>query len=338
MRSALGGGGGLVELPFGSEMERRYTGPEVGYTVQGKRLSECGVRSLLERSTSWTEYASSQHGWWLLVNLRDQGAVVVMGDFNSRIGSFQGRYLLPLEGRIVEEDTEVEQGWERMSADVGRNGLSPFFQRMVSVCDLVILNGVSRFPDTSDFTCRTSNGASVIDFVLACKSGRELVTSLTLGQFLPESDHCPLNLTLALYAGRSKVRKRSPRLQLDNCRRLLYEASLALRIRGEELTASSLPPLIMQVAETVFGRSRESGGEWFDEGCRSARQRLLQAPDEKKGEMCRAYKNMIRAKKRCYIRKQQLRLKEELRSRPQLFWSKLKPPRCRVVDRLHIET
>ncbi|KAL3694079.1 hypothetical protein R1sor_007730 [Riccia sorocarpa] len=148
----------------------------------------------------------------LVMRLRSKGALCVAGDFNARLGSFQINALSTVGDCGIHD--EEDPGWERLSMDDGRNGLSSSFMHFVYVCGLSILNGVRRYSGTQEFTCFTP---SLIDYVLASKDARERVQSFSLGQLSLESDHHPLLFTLSgLQIRRQKIKPHLPiSLKLD---------------------------------------------------------------------------------------------------------------------------
>ncbi|KAL3693709.1 hypothetical protein R1sor_007360 [Riccia sorocarpa] len=79
---------------------------------------------------------------------------------------------------------------------------------------------------------------------------------------------------------------------------------------------------LVSMAGKVRHKSKDQ--PWFTSECSQARQKAISSPPEVKHEEFRAYKNLIKAKRREFVRKQQLLLAEELSREPRLFWTRLK--------------
>ncbi|KAL3683243.1 hypothetical protein R1sor_001265 [Riccia sorocarpa] len=113
-------------------------------------------------------------------------------EYAVRVGrSDQGPRVMLIEGMMGHDGMDVDN-WKRQSLDEGRNGLTVPMQQLIDVCGLTISNGTSQFPDTCDLTCRTPNGASIVDFLVISDEMKGRISSFKLRQCVPESDHCAL--------------------------------------------------------------------------------------------------------------------------------------------------
>ncbi|KAL3687820.1 hypothetical protein R1sor_014129 [Riccia sorocarpa] len=137
---------------------------------------------------------------WTILQYREKGQILIAGDFNSRVGTAQGEGVVELERALWHKREETD--WKRESEDCGSNRFADYFLQLVNLCELTVLNGTKGFPDTSVFTCKTSLGASVIDFLLASVGVRERISKFEMGDFLPESDHRPLQWTVSGFTKR----------------------------------------------------------------------------------------------------------------------------------------
>ena len=105
------------------------------------------------------------------------GCVILIGDFNARIGNFQ-------TNRISKDQV-----------------LNPFGLELISLCvdlDLTICNGT--YPpdsDSGDFTCHTANGSSCVDYTIVNSSLAPLVQTFAVGDLQAYTDHCPITLTFS---------------------------------------------------------------------------------------------------------------------------------------------
>ncbi|KAL3700656.1 hypothetical protein R1sor_018678 [Riccia sorocarpa] len=168
-------------------------------------------------------------------------------------------------------------------------------------------------------------GSSVVDYLLGTPAACERISSFTLEQLLPDSDHKPMICLLSGFkkSKPSKSVARIPiRLRDDN--RAVYEDTLNVRLKPQ-MDADEVSRMVWSVARaTLFTRKKEQN-VWFDEACTAARQTALQASPEDSLEAFRFYRNFIRSKKRCFLREQQKRLVLELIRDPQDFWQRFRP-------------
>ncbi|KAL3681099.1 hypothetical protein R1sor_024055 [Riccia sorocarpa] len=201
-----------------------------------------------------------------------------------------------------------------------------YFLHFASVCGLSVLNGTHQFPDTHGFTFTTPGGSSVIDYMLVSDTAWGRVSSFRLGPFVPESDHCPLFCEISGF----RTRRRMRRVLVD---RGWSTWNAASKTRYTELVNAKLQEdhsddmvkiseFLVLMAGKVRHKSKDQS--WFTSECSQARQKAISSPPEVKHEEFRAYKNLIKAKRREFVRKQQLLLTEELSREPRLFWTRLK--------------
>ncbi|KAL3693699.1 hypothetical protein R1sor_007350 [Riccia sorocarpa] len=183
-----------------------------------------------------------------------EGACWVFGDFNSRTESLQSSKvsLDPLG-----EDCSNEV-WKRDSADQEKNRLTTSFMQFVEVCDLTILNGIHKFPESSGYTYIGETGQSVVDYLLASNSGRERVRHFKVEAQLPESDHCALWCSIEGFSKNSTSRKGQyrPGIYLDKSLRDQYKQKLALSLQQAEPSSDGIAGTIADVARSTFGRKQ----------------------------------------------------------------------------------
>ncbi|KAL3683080.1 hypothetical protein R1sor_001102 [Riccia sorocarpa] len=163
----------------------------------------------------------------LISQLRDEGPVWVMGDFNSRIRTAQSD-VLPNEGEVVWRSDGMETDWGRTSDDDGRNAFTEHFLKFINTCELTVLNGTQRFPATHAFTCFTPTDSSVVDLCLASNDARTRVSSFILAPLSPESDHRPLLCNLSGFSAKDsrKQRREERSIWLDPNMRRPYEVEI----------------------------------------------------------------------------------------------------------------
>ncbi|KAL3693705.1 hypothetical protein R1sor_007356 [Riccia sorocarpa] len=261
----------------------------------------------------------------LITSLREQGPIWLLGDFNGRTGFSQAEKL-PEVGSLPWSQLEELHDESRRSDDVVVNRMGEYFLQFASVCGLSVLNGTHQFPDTHGFTFTSPGGSSVIDYMLVSDTAWRRVSSFRLGPFVPESDHCPLFCEISGF----RTRRRMRRVLVD---RGWSTWNAASKTRYAELVNAKLQEdhsdnmvKISEFLVSMAGKVRHKSKDqpWFTSECSQARQKAISSPPEVKHEEFRAYKNLIKAKRREFVRKQQLLLAEELSREPRLFWTRLK--------------
>ncbi|KAL3677257.1 hypothetical protein R1sor_027205 [Riccia sorocarpa] len=166
----------------------------------------------------------------VILRLRDEGAVWILGDFNSRVGVKQGLDLPDTGVSFKTEDT----CWQRISEDGERNGMTDAFLQFLAACDLTIVNGTGNFPLTHYFTCITANGASVIDFLLGTRAARDRIFSFVIEPLYPESDHRPLSCSISGFRRGSIQAHRTVRgsLLVHSSKRGAYERVVESKLKS----------------------------------------------------------------------------------------------------------
>ncbi|KAL3701880.1 hypothetical protein R1sor_019902 [Riccia sorocarpa] len=215
-----------------------------------------------------------------VIAVHELGPVWVLGNFNSRVGDAQSLEVNE-EGVAVWRNSDADESWCRSAKDEGRNDMSEFFMQFAAAGDLTIVNGTAPFPDTRSITCRTHNGSSTMDFLLACKSARDRILDFSFGPFSPESDHRPLRCTLMGFEReiRRQYRRSKVGVCLDVMKRNQYETMLENKLHGRELTSGALANIITGVAKEVLTAKQPRDKGWFDEDCRIARCKAMSAVD-----------------------------------------------------------
>ncbi|KAL3681105.1 hypothetical protein R1sor_024061 [Riccia sorocarpa] len=238
-----------------------------------------------------------------------------------RVGDAQSLELNE-EGVAVWRNSDADESWCRSAEDEGRNGMSEFFMQFATAGGLTIVNGTAPFPDTRSITCRTHNGSSTVDFLLACKSVRDRILDFSFGPFSHESDHRPLRCTLMGFEReiRCQYRRSKVGVCLDVTKRNQYEKMLGNKLHGRELTSGTLANIITCVAKEVFTAKQPRDKGWFDEDCHVARCKAMSEVDQRAA--FRLYNHFIRARKLRFLRQHQRVLVGELMKCPKTFWER----------------
>ncbi|KAL3681106.1 hypothetical protein R1sor_024062 [Riccia sorocarpa] len=250
----------------------------------------------------------------LLFNLHCKGPVWLLGDFNSRTNDAQGVALGTLGGP---EWRLCEDSWTRCSEDSGHNGHTEYFMQFVSASELTIVNGVRKFSDTNSFTCRTHNGESTVDYLLASKEARDRISEFSFGPFSPESDHRPLICALTGFSKKQRKYSSCVRPKLDESWPKQYEQAISGSLQQVQ-SSDELIKIVRRVARDTLLVYPRGEQPWFDHNCKEARRKAMVASNQK--EAFRSYRLYIRAKKRRFIREKQQSLAIELTKQPWAFW------------------
>ncbi|KAL3687929.1 hypothetical protein R1sor_014238 [Riccia sorocarpa] len=257
--------------------------------------------------------------------LGDRGDVWILRDFNSRTRSTQG--MVPHTQDVIWRQNEIGRRQERSSEDTGINRFTESFLQFVSACNLTILNGTERFPDTQGFTCFTPMGSSTVDNLLGSDGANSRVLTFSIESRVPESDHTPLLCTLGGVPRQPDTKKtrRNP-MYLDMTLRVQYKQAVTLALQQVDVTVN-ISHILARTARLVFQRRQLTKQSWFDLECQEAHRRTLSCTDENQQERYQAYKKLICGKKRSFTREQQLILTAKLMREPQLFWTRFQPKR-----------
>ena len=126
-----------------------------------------------------------------ILSFEKLGKVLIMGDFNARVGNFQNVETF--------EENVVEHCLLRDSEDCVMSDYGKLLIHMLNCTNLIILNGTKAFPSTNVLTCLpSSGGGSVVDYALMLACDLSLVNVFKVGSLSPDSDHKPLYLELAI--------------------------------------------------------------------------------------------------------------------------------------------
>ena len=92
-----------------------------------------------------------------------------MGDFNNRNSSSQAILLKNYSNPNpiwLDEDRELANRYKRSFEDLGENLFGFELVKFCSVQDLIICNGLTKWPNSSQVTCIHGLGSSVVDYVI----------------------------------------------------------------------------------------------------------------------------------------------------------------------------
>ena len=136
-----------------------------------------------------------------LYNVKDQGDLICLGDFNARTGT-ELDYLnnedntdIPLAHDLYMTNTIAT--YPRGNKDAGIN---KYGEQLIGLCRSVplrVCNGRKLGDILGEFTCYKWNGQSVVDYCLVSPTIYDRISSFKVNTFIPHlSDHCSVSLTL----------------------------------------------------------------------------------------------------------------------------------------------
>jgi hypothetical protein len=126
--------------------------------------------------------------------------VLIVGDFNARTTCEQASILRCKEDyNPIWLTKERNHQWTRVLEDNKRYNF--FGEQLFTFCgafDLVICNGLAKWVNSSNVTCNTYNGASVVDYAICSHGLCEKMEEVLIGEQLWELkyDHKPIYLSL----------------------------------------------------------------------------------------------------------------------------------------------
>jgi hypothetical protein len=242
-----------------------------------------------------------------------------VGDFNARTTNEQ------LSSLCNKEDNnplwlikEVNQLWARCSKD--RGGINHFGEELLALCDifdLVICNGMGHWANSGNFTCKTYNVASVVDYIICSQSLVCKITKVVVEVFMEDLifDHNPICLLLSWpksyqsmehkqhihqtqIKGKILLTQENCNIFMKNLRQLMQqERKQPQDVKSHQITHK------IQVALEGCQRAKNKKKKviqfptnaWFDEECKVARKVNKQLGKEKVNT--RLYKKMVKVKK-----------------------------------------
>ena len=121
----------------------------------------CGLVYLVPKDREEVNEKTMQEVQWDVLDFRYKGEVLLVGDFNARVGELSNE---------VDEETIVRKSMDKVTNTQGRA-----LMKEMNAVGLVLMNGVS---EVAKFTSHQRAGSSVIDMVWATASSRELISNL----------------------------------------------------------------------------------------------------------------------------------------------------------------
>lgn len=132
-----------------------------------------------------------------VLKYQSKGDVFLAGKFNARIRYTQfTQFCTSFTSSPLERIDDSQ--WSRVSSDPSSNSLTEHFLVFGATCNLKVLNGISRFPNSHHNTCFSTYVPSIVDFLLSSSFSTSLISTFEVLNPQPESDHAPLLFTLSI--------------------------------------------------------------------------------------------------------------------------------------------
>eukprot|EP00249_Psilotum_nudum_P025149 c29391_g1_i1 orf=1144-4386(+) len=286
------------------------------------------------------------------------GKVVLVGDFNARVGAEQATVLQEGSGPECFDLTHKREGLYERSSEDAHGGITHFGEGLVHMASrtgLVICNGMGTWPNSGQYTCHTNKGHSVVDYVLIEAAHLEILQEFWVGDLQPESDHTPIMFSLSLQdlikykktIDDQHKRNRQFTLKLD--KKEAFQDSMAKALKNWHPFGSVkrdfdwLKTVLNQVMGECFPSKKHPPkkfgnlpmNKWFDQECKEARRELKKRLGSLEEKECRVkFRSLVRKKKRQFIWQQQNQLSSLLVKDPRSFWKMLKPVKTQTMGNI----
>jgi hypothetical protein len=159
-----------------------------------------------------------------IYSLKNEGNILLLGDFNVRTATKQATLLSTHSNHNplwLDDDLVLSNSYKRSSEDLIENLFGAKLVKLCSSQDLIICNGVIKWPNSDHMTCIHGLGSSVIDYVISdIPVSNQIASFDLLNDHEPDFDHKPLTLTLNLSMHRSTIED-----NFDNKRNLCFDKS-----------------------------------------------------------------------------------------------------------------
>ena len=282
------------------------------------------------------------------------GNVLLAGDLNARTGT-----MLDFLTRDEHADipNQILPSLENLPAKVparkslDREAPNAFGKQLIAICQdasLLILNGRVEGDVSGQLTCHTHNGSSLVDYFIASPSILALQPHLHVEPLPPDSDHCPLRLSLGLSQSLTHRTRTQPSSRLRTLPKAKYQPARidAFRSALVNALASRLPDDPSQVIPcraTVISECIASAAAhvhgfhsdkpqlhrhqiWYDDEVKGIRRQLHALPRfcTEYAQVQKEYHKVKQRKRRQFQLECQQQLCKEACNNAAAFWRKYK--------------
>jgi hypothetical protein len=132
-----------------------------------------------------------------IYNLKNEGNILVLGDFNARTATKQATLLSDESNHNplwLDEDLVLSNSCKRSSEELIENLFGTELVKLCSSQDLIICNGVMKWPNSNQMTCIHGLGSSIVDFVISdIPVSKQIATFDLLNDHESDSHHTGFN-------------------------------------------------------------------------------------------------------------------------------------------------
>ena len=298
------------------------------------------------------------------------GDVYICGDFNSRVGLKRDYIAFDDNNSFIDDDNYTPDiTMTRASLDNKCNSFGQKLLDLCKGACMRIVNGrLGDDFGVGNFTFISSQGMSLIDYLLAKECNFARLSRFTILPINEWSDHCPMQFALFCNNPVNELYYDDEIVKWNDNFKSIFRTSLIAKLPllnniitdvnlNKQSVSSAVrdftavmrevtdPLFVKHVTRKPFSNFSDvplgNRKEWFDKDCDDARNRYLHAQNafyqnkSEKNRMylcCRKkeYKNLIRIKKRLFVRRKICEIEKLKSCKPKQFWKHFKKPKGKV--------
>jgi hypothetical protein len=140
-----------------------------------------------------------------IYNMKTEGSILLLEDFNARTATNQAIILINGSNPNpvwLYEDLVLANSYKRNSKDLIKNLFGIELLQLCSSQDLIICNGIKKWPNSNNMTCIHGLGSNVVDYVISnIPIYNQIVNFDLLEDHEPDYNHRPptLNLNFSMH-------------------------------------------------------------------------------------------------------------------------------------------
>jgi hypothetical protein len=274
--------------------------------------------------------------------MKNEGSMLLLGDFNARTAT--NRFIIlsndskpnPL---LLDDDLVLANSYKINSEDLIENLFGTELIKIYSSQDLLICNGIKKWPNSNRMTCIHGLGSNVVDYVISdIPIYNQIVNFDLLDDHELDSYHRPITLTLNFSMHTISINE-----HFDNQRHLPFDnkkIDLFLKDLSNDLKfisyqnniefdyhsfTSTLSTSINNLSIQVLCKKKNNiSNLWYDNECKIARKSNRDAANESlKYDKINRYKTLIKRGKKDYINRKQEKILHLFKIDPNKFWRQI---------------
>ena len=244
-----------------------------------------------------------------IMKYSQKGNILLAGDLNSRVGSFQEEIFHKINqvDELCPNEVEYSESMtQRLSCD---NVINAYGKKLLKICksfDLKIVNGNVPGDRLGSFTCYNTRGSSVVDYFICDKNLFNIVTRMNVHPPQFNSIHAPISIKLdtqfQIDHGRENNLKKIPKIKWDESKARLFRdllnqdmnlrqiSVIENKLKEINLTKLELDECTKSVTSILYSNAKKcfkvmskikkrkiptnNSKTWFSKDCISMRKRL----------------------------------------------------------------